>query len=292
MFLFKSKQFDPDQFEIELKKVTTKISTNEKKLRKLKTQKKHYQKLLLWYLTAGYVSYFSYVYYSQRFKEPKIILGLILSPLLIGLAYYTFLTIYDYLINNKESTIEYLKNEHEEKIAMLKEKTNFDKTRDLLTRFSDGEDLKEMEKEADEIRKKKMEYMKMIQDGEKGKILEDLQKEQSSNSSFYDHFLNALMGENELGPDKRYALICAKCFTNNGLAPPGKLPAEVTFICIKCGFLNGKQPSANVDNGGKQGIIKTAREEIEEGVKRDVLEGSKVNESKEGNDEDKESNKN
>lgn len=241
MFLFKSKSFDPDQFESELKKVTTKISSNEKKLRKLKTQKRHYQKLLIWYLTSGYIGYFSYVYYRNfKLKEPKTIFILIITPILMGLIYYTFLTVYDYLINNKESAIEYLKNEHNEKLTILKEKTNFDKTKDLLARFSNGEDLKEMEKQASEIQKKKMEYMKMIQDGEKGKVLEDLQKQQNSNNGFYEHFLNALMGENELSPDKRYALICSKCLTHNGLAPPGKISNEVKYICPKCGFLNGE----------------------------------------------------
>lgn len=265
MFLFKSKQFDPDQFEAELKKVTSKLSTNEKKLRKLVTQKKHYQKLLIWYLTSGYIAYFSYVYYRNNIKEPKTIFTLILCPMLMGLIYYTFLSVYNYLISNKESTIEYLKNEHNEKLSILKEKTNFDKTKDLLARFSNGEDLKEMEKQADAIQKKKMEYLKMIQDGEKGKILEDLKKQEHSNSGFYDHFLNALMGENELGPDKRYALICGKCLTHNGLAPPGKLPSQVKYICPKCQFVNGAgevkvNGSTNIDTGSAE---KKSNETIE-----------------------------
>lgn len=108
MFLFKAKGFDPDDFEAELKKVTNKISYNEKRLKKLKVQKKHYQKILLLYLTAGYVAYFSYVYYMEgKIKQPKVITTLILSPLAIGLLYYTVLTVYNYLINNKESYIEF-----------------------------------------------------------------------------------------------------------------------------------------------------------------------------------------
>lgn len=264
MFLFKAKGFDPDEFEAELKKVTNKISYNEKRLKKLKVQKKHYQKILLLYLTAGYVAYFSYVYYMEgKIKQPKVIMTLILSPLAIGLLYYTVLTVYNYLINNKESYIEFLKAEHNEKLSTLKEKTNFDKTRDLLARFSDGEDLKAMEKEADDIRRKKLEYMQMIQDGEKGKILEDLQKQQHSNSGFYDHFLNALLGENELGPDKRYALICTNCLAHNGLAPPKKLPEEVKYVCPNCGFLNGTKDAKKgdpVDQNGTPPEVKAEKE--------------------------------
>lgn len=275
MFLFKSKQFDPDQFEAELKKVTAKISSNEKLLHKLRLQKKHYQKILLMYLTAGYIAFFSYIYCMEgMFKQPKVILTLIISPLIMGLFYYTFLTVYNYLINNKESYIEFLKNEHNEKLAILKEKTNFDKTKDLLARFSDGEDLKEMEKEADEIRRKKIEYMQMIQDGEKGKVLEDLQKQQRSNSGFYDHFLNALLGENELGPDKRYALICSNCLSHNGLAPPKKLPDEVLYVCPKCGFLNGKKDG--VQGGGDS----KAKEKTAIGADDAVIKEGNVERSK------------
>lgn len=241
MFLFRSKEFDPDKYEIELKKISNKLATNEKKLRKLKSQKVYYRKIIPLYFSIGYIIYFSYIYQVGMFKEPKILLILFVIPLLIGLVYYSVLTFFDYLINNKESYIEYLKNQHNEKISLLKEKTNFDKTKDLLVRFSDGQDLKEMEREANEIEKKKQEYMKMIQSGEKGKILEDLQKTQNVNSGLYDHFVSALLGENELSPDKRYALICSKCFTHNGLAPPGKVPAEIEYKCPNCGFMNGQK---------------------------------------------------
>lgn len=239
MFLFGTKRFDPDQFENDLKKITSQISNNEKKLRKLKSQKKHYKKIIPLYLTSAYCIYFSILYQRGTITESKNVLFLVAIPLIIGLFYYAFLSLYDYLINNKESHIEYLKNEHGEKLNLLKEKTNFDKTKDLLARFSNGEDLQEMEKEANEINRKKAEYMKLIQSGEQGKILEDLQKHQTNNSGFYDHFLTALLGENEMSPDKRYALICGQCFTHNGLAPPGQLASQVKYRCPRCGFFNG-----------------------------------------------------
>lgn len=262
MFLFRSKQFDPDQFEAELKKITANISNSEKKLRRLKSQKKHYQKIIPLYLTTGYIIYFSYVYQTGKVSNSKNIIILILIPLIIGLIYYTFLTFYGYLISNKESYIELLKGEHNEKLIFLKDKTNFDKTKELLARFSDGEDLKEMEKEVYEIRKKKQEYMKMIQDGEKGKVLEDLKRQENSNAGFYDNFLNAILGENELGPDKRYALICENCFSHNGLAAPGSVPSKVKYVCPKCGFLNGRG-DIDLDKNSEKG----ATSEEEDGEK-------------------------
>jgi hypothetical protein len=252
MFLFRSKNFDPDQFEIELKKVSNKLASNEKKLRKLKSQKQYYQKIIPLYLSAGYVIYFSYSYQKENLKQFKTAILLFTIPLIIGLIYYTILIFFDYLINNRESYSETLKDKHNKQLDILKEKTNFDKTKDLLVRFSNGQDIKEMEKEASEIQKKREEYIKMIQDGEKGKVLEDLQKNQGN--GLYDHFLNALLGENELGPERRYALICTKCLIHNGLAPPGKLPNEVRYQCPNCGTLNG---DIQVDNK----IVKEKNEE-------------------------------
>ena len=241
MFLFKSKQFDADRFESELKKLTTKISYHEKKLRRLTTQRQHYRKVLPMYFIAVYLVYFSYLYQMKLLRLPRNTVKLILAPIIFGALYYGLLTVYSYLIDNTSAYVDALKEQHAEKLSTLKEKTNFDKTKELLARFSDGEDLQALEQEADEVRRKKQEYIKMIQEGDKGKVLEDLQKQQNSNSGLYDHLLGALLGENELGPDKRYALICSNCFKHNGLAPPGKLDSEVRYVCPYCGEMNGEE---------------------------------------------------
>lgn len=248
MFLFKSKAFDPTQFENDLKKITFKITTNEKKLRKLKSQKQYYQRIIPLYLTSGYVVYFSFLYKMDKIFEGLNILYLILIPIISGLIYYAFLTLYNYMINNKESYIELLKEQHNEKLTSLKEKTNFDKTKDLLARFSDGEDLKQLEEEANEVQKKKAEYWKLIQSGDKNKIIEDLKHQSNHNTGFYDTLMNSLLGENELSPDKRYALICSNCFAHNGLASPGKMAKDVKYICPKCGFLNNDDTKKDKNN--------------------------------------------
>lgn len=249
MFLFKSKEFDSGQFERDLKSITLKISRNEKGLRKYKSQKKRYQRMIPLYLSAAYTAYFSYVYKFGSLKTPRTIIFLALFPLLIGIIYYSVLSFFNYMINIKESSIEFWKAEHKEKLEMLKEKTNFEKTKELLARFSDGEDLKELEKEANEINQKKQEYLKLIQAGEKGKILEDLQN--NSNTSIYDYFLTKLLGDNELGPDNRYALVCSKCFAHNGLAAPGTVATSVKYRCPHCGYMNGgtiiEEPVKNID---------------------------------------------
>ena len=169
MFLFKSKQFDPDRFESELKKLTTKISYHEKKLRRLTTQRQHYRKVLPMYFIAVYLVYFSYLYQMKLLRLPRNTVKLILAPIIFGALYYGLLTVYSYLVDNSSAYVDALKEQHAEKLSTLKEKTNFDKTKELLARFSDGEDLQALEQEADEVRRKKQEYIKMIQEGDKGK---------------------------------------------------------------------------------------------------------------------------
>lgn len=235
--MFKSKSFDPTRFESELQYVSSRISKNEKRLRNYTAQRRHYQRVIPLYFTTVYIAYFSYVYKFGDLYDKETVIRLVVIPVIIGIIYYTVLTIFGYLIDKAESSLEYWKNEHREKLDTLKERTNFDKTKELLARFSDGEDLKEMEKEAEEISKKRQEYIELIQSGEKGKIFDDLKK--NANNSIYDHFITKLLGDNEMGPENRYALICPHCFTHNGLAPPGKLASDVQYKCPKCGTLNG-----------------------------------------------------
>lgn len=271
MFLFKSKAFDPTQFENELMKITFKITSNEKKLRNLKSQKKYYGRLIPIYLTSGYVIYFSYLYKMGKIFESMNMFYLILIPVIFGLIYYSFLTFYNYLINNKESYIEYLKEQHSEKLSTLKEKTNFNKTKDLLARFSDGEDLKQLEKEANEIQQKKAEYLKMIQSGDKNKIIEDLKHQSNNNTGFYDMLMTSLLGENELSPDKRYALICSNCFQHNGLAAPGKSAKEIKYVCPKCGFMNNNDEKVEeMENN----------DDNKENIKEDIKENKDESNSK------------
>lgn len=59
--------------------------------------------------------------------------------------------------------------------------------------------------------------------------------------SFQDRLLDFIIGsEHNENVENRYALICANCYTHNGLAPPGcKNPVSVTYICRHCGYING-----------------------------------------------------
>ncbi|KIM20854.1 hypothetical protein M408DRAFT_30053 [Serendipita vermifera MAFF 305830] len=63
---------------------------------------------------------------------------------------------------------------------------------------------------------------------------------------WYDRLADAVLGEDgdstPGGAQNKYALICKKCFTHNGLVRESEVD-ETQFICMKCGFLNASPKS-------------------------------------------------
>ena len=55
-----------------------------------------------------------------------------------------------------------------------------------------------------------------------------------------DRILDFIIGsEHNEAVESRYALICARCYTHNGLAPPGSTdPSTMVYICRNCSFMN------------------------------------------------------
>lgn len=60
-------------------------------------------------------------------------------------------------------------------------------------------------------------------------------------TSWVDRVMDLVLGENEQGPNNRYALICSKCRVHNGLAPYGKSADEVGYFCPVCHTFNGSE---------------------------------------------------
>lgn len=63
-----------------------------------------------------------------------------------------------------------------------------------------------------------------------------------SKKGFHDRILDLIIGsEHNETVESRYALICARCYTHNGLAPPGCTdPFSIVYFCRNCSFMNGK----------------------------------------------------
>ncbi|KAJ6153579.1 hypothetical protein N7470_006538 [Penicillium chermesinum] len=63
---------------------------------------------------------------------------------------------------------------------------------------------------------------------------------------WYDRLLDVLLGEDEMQPRNRMAMICSSCRLVNGQAPPGiKTPEELgRWRCGSCGAWNGEESEA------------------------------------------------
>ncbi|QPG73745.1 hypothetical protein FOA43_001058 [Brettanomyces nanus] len=224
---FKSK-FDPDTFEKELRKLSVEITRNERQLRVWKTKKSQYMRQLPIYLISGYVIYLGYIYMRNRYKNLKVVSFAMAIAMAIGCFIYMERHLLDYIISAKERHIEGLKERHSEKLALLKEKTNFNRTKDMLVRYSNGDDIEELEKEVKQNELKRQEYLKKIENDPN-----------RDSSHVYGGLMDLMMGQDEMSSDRRYALICEKCLQHNGLAPPGEV--NVKYICPRCGWLNGSE---------------------------------------------------
>lgn len=82
----------------------------------------------------------------------------------------------------------------------------------------------------------------------------------SSQGRWYDRVLDVLLGEDEMKPGNRIALICARCRLVNGQAPPGVRTAEDLgrWRCGGCGSWNA------VENETKKALDSLAGEPAEE----------------------------
>lgn len=251
--------------------MTSDITNNERSLGKLRNAKKYYQSHLPFHLIAVYLAYFSYVYLKgDDILVPKTLatlVGLLLGLILIYLAVCRW---YSYLIARREKWAEKLKAKHQDLLSQLKEKTNFDKTKDLLVRFGDGEDIELMEKQLKEITEKKEKYKAMLSEADskgdaKAQIMADLRKNEAKGAGYYQMMIDALLGDDEMSPDHRYALICEQCHQHNGLAPPGQLPTKVAYICPRCGKQNNfPSQEAPVDETSVEKTVEKTSESEEQ----------------------------
>lgn len=68
---------------------------------------------------------------------------------------------------------------------------------------------------------------------------------------WYDKLADALLGDDDSStpPTSRYALICQKCFSHNGLVKES-LWQDTQYVCPKCGHFNPSQRSLNGGGGG------------------------------------------
>ncbi len=63
--------------------------------------------------------------------------------------------------------------------------------------------------------------------------------------TWMDKVADAILGSDPaaIGPEQKYALICARCHAHNGLALKEEFN-EVQYVCPHCGHFNSRRPSS------------------------------------------------
>lgn len=247
----KSKDFDPATFEKELATLSSKISSNERKIGSFKYQARQSKSFIIIYGTLLYLFVILYVLVKNGLEVGKyehgeiaLILG---SPILIILMVKFINFYFTKRITRIESHIEHLQSQHEAKIEELKNKTNFSSTQALLNRFADGSDLNAQLDEELLAKQKQLEEIKKLSLEGNNEAQRFNAYQNQGKHHWYDSIVDVVVGTDELSPQNRYALICVNCSSHNGLAPPGQKPEFVKYICPRCGVLNGKDPLPNPD---------------------------------------------
>lgn len=207
--------------------------------------------------------------------------------------------VFGYLIRSSDARLDVLNNERQEKIEELKRKTNFYSTQALLKRFenSDADGTFEDEPSFDQshsgqssvqhspsakaaAQAAQAHTQTAPQSPSAPNALQDTSKFafQPYVPRWYDRILDVLVGEDEMSPKNRYALICANCRNHNGLAQYGESPESVVYICPHCGFKNGhpKKTTSRVD------------QKLSESSQEDETRGGSNDQSSDSIDEDSE----
>lgn len=278
-FLSKN-NFDPQAFEKELSQISSKIATNERNLNKFTNNVNRTKKFILRNGLLIYLSGVAYMLLNMRFDFSRLdltkeIIFIVAFPVLLLLINRVVLVkLFNFRKNKYELELESLKLKHEEKIEELKQKTNFQSTRSLLERFSDGHDINE----EIELKKKELEELNrlsaaMAADQEKGK---GQQGSTNKKKNVLDFMVNSFIGsDDELSSGHRFALICQNCHNHNGLAPPGKV--SIKYRCPVCGFFNDDcQPGEKEALKSKpEGANVAEQRESEGGIKVGKQDGHK-----------------
>ncbi|GMM38698.1 hypothetical protein DASC09_060370 [Saccharomycopsis crataegensis] len=143
--LFKSNandQFNPLTFEKDLDEIHKKIESTEKRLVSFKRKSKHFQQQVTIWLTAGCFVYIGYVYKTGKYQfyenpdDKYYVVGGFVAIVAIYLIHQLIGIYNDKILKYYLRKITFYKKQRQQKITDLKVKTNFNKTKRLLQKYS------------------------------------------------------------------------------------------------------------------------------------------------------------
>ncbi|KAF8267210.1 hypothetical protein EI94DRAFT_1778897 [Lactarius quietus] len=282
------KKKEPEDFGQILAKLATDIQKRETRLNEIRLRERRATLLVTLYTLAGWGAYLSLWYAQvlprvsrHRTNSPvdKAIKAFpaILGPIIILFARRIVQLWYNRKGNAEENSLAALKLARRNKVEEIKKKTNYYETRDLLERYEDGPSKglpPSWPKNGPIVRVQSQPLPSTPQRAAPGvppntptnipitPISPGLQSLLVApgtpprplpppRKQWYDKVADILLGDDETPVNaaaSRYALICQKCFTHNGLVKE-EMWEDAQYVCPKCGHFN---PSARSQRKGPQ----------------------------------------
>lgn len=299
--------FDPSSYEREFSMLSTQISETQARIQRLQKLRATVKRHALVILFALYLVVTAYKVATvpkntvgrntiHRFVASQTPLTLfvlfVVYPSVLVLLLKTINGLFAWLIHSNNKWEDKLRRLRLSKIEELKRLTNYNTTNELLEKYDTEANLRKAKqlREKEERERQMANTKAQVKPGPKTKKVDpkvaDLQRPGVS-----DKIFDLLIGsENNESVEKRYALICANCYTHNGLAAPNcKDPRTVKYMCMRCGFMNGvgekNLESLNPKNveSGRSGENLKNLERIGENTESEGIEKNKESEKIEEN---------
>ncbi|KAF5328321.1 hypothetical protein D9611_013575 [Ephemerocybe angulata] len=273
------RQKPEEDYETILANLANDVQNRQVKLSEIRLRERRSSLLVTLYTLAAWVAYVSLWYLEvvpnigpQRTRrDVKVSKALKALPVVIGPIVILFIRRivqlwYERKGNAEEKSLQKLMKLRREKVEEIKKKTNYYTTRDLLQKYDESAPA-----EATPLRHRnpapgqpvpgapfstpQQPQLRPVNPNIPQTPTKPLDPRLTALSpsfpiapprkQWYDKVADALLGDEDnsfASPSSRYALICEKCFTHNGLVKES-MWEDAQFICPKCGHFNASARS-------------------------------------------------
>ncbi|KAJ7283141.1 hypothetical protein C8J57DRAFT_1291352 [Mycena rebaudengoi] len=248
----------PDDYETILATLAANIQKRQTLLSEIRLRERKATTLVTLYAIVAWLAYLAVWYFGfvaapsgahgrvRGVERALRALPVFIGPILILFIRRIVQIWYNRKGNAEEKTLQTLLKEQRSKVEEIKKKTNFYSTRDLLSRY-DGSAPSSPQPQTPQKGRQSMGGAQALQKPNAPSPLAapapPPQPQVPAQRKWYDALADVLVGAEDSGPaSQKYALICEKCFTHNGLVPEIAYP-DAQYKCPKCGHFNASARS-------------------------------------------------